>query len=245
MASLGMLGFISGASKQGIAQLDRREEADRDMKKTVFAEQLRRDTAKYMMDLENIQKAGQSDKDNTQIDYERGVKILKNNKGETIREVPLTAAEKEDRTMAKRALDADTSVKEQTAKYKGLESMANIEQSRASAAASYASAENSRASASATRSLDGAGKDSITTAADVGKEMRYRYKSTADDLLKQGVPSVAIDAAGIRAAEIAKERKLSKTQTEAVYLQALESLRRGTPDSVEALKQRALDQRGE
>lgn len=225
---IGALGFISGAASTGLDMIQKRQEAETETKKSIFAEQLRRETQKYLMDYELEVGKTQVDKNMTDIDYSKGVKTLRNSRGESLGEVPLSQSDIEDHSLESRSKTADTSYKEGQAKYVGAKAEADIAQSRASADAARASAANSYASASETkragsRALDGSGGgDGIS---DVGKEMRYRYKDTADSLVKGGVPSEAIDAAAMRLASEAKKQGWTKSYTERTYLDVLSKMR--------------------
>lgn len=134
---MGTLGFVSGAAHSAKDRFDTRiearEKAERDRENSVFLEQLRRETDKYMLDLKMEAESTLPDKDQSQIDYERGVRVNRNMRGEVVGEVPLTESEKSDYSLDRRGAEADISYKESRAKYAPLEAMANIDQSRASA----------------------------------------------------------------------------------------------------------------
>lgn len=188
--------FVQGFTGDVRNSIEKREEAERERKKSVFLEELRRDTYKWQAEYDAARAKSQSDKNMTQYDYDRGVKILKNSDGDTLREIPLTKYEIETADTERRSGRAKLALDETKAAYAGREAEMGLARDRAAIEASRASAESSRASAQATRrGLSSVGGDDDvfgnSGAAKVERrvqELLYRNQDIAAGLKAAGVP---------------------------------------------------------
>ena len=136
MASIGLLGFIKGASKVGLDALERRDEAEQELKKQKLLEQLRMATNKELYAYKDELDSKHIDKDQTTADLSSGKKTYRDANGNIVRQDDLTDVERA--TMQGEIEKPDL--------YRQ-KSLADIAQSKASAASSYASANYSRKAA--------------------------------------------------------------------------------------------------
>lgn len=225
---LGTYSFVSGFTKSVKDGIDKREENENERKKSIFLEELRRDTYKWQKDLDESYSARLPDKDQTQIDYKAGEKILRNSGGKEIGRIKLTASDMEAYDMDRRASLADLTKKEVGARYAEQEAQSGLARDRAAINASNASAASSRASAAATRrglALDGSGSTS-NGASDVAREMKYQYKDTVANAMSAKVPGEEIDRAALAVVQQAKREGWSRVKAEEIFLDSLRRLRR-------------------
>lgn len=212
--SLAGYAFVQGFTGDVRNSIEKREEADRDRKKTIFLEELRRDTYKWQAEYDAARAKSKSDKDMTQFDYDRGVKILKNADGDTLREVPLTKSEREEYDLGIRKSRAGVATEETKARYADQEARLGLERDRAAIDASRASADSSRASARATRrGLSSIGADDdLMGGSGAAKyerriqEMMYKNQGIVSDLEEAGVPRETIEEFAANALDAAAER---------------------------------------
>lgn len=212
--SLAGYAFVQGFTGDVRNSIEKREEAERDRKKSQFLEQLRRDTYKWQAEYDAARAKSQSDKNMTQFDYDKGVKILKNSDGDTLREVPLTKSEIDAYQLDRRGAQAKLTVDETKAKYADRLGQLDIAQAEAQIDSSRASAANSRASAAATRrALSSAGgEDDVFGNSGAAKaerrvqEILYRNKDIAEGLKAAGIPEENIQ-------QLAAEALIQASQT--------------------------------
>ena len=91
-----LAGFVSGAAKYGLDQINRNEEEDRDIRKMQILEQLRRDTEKEMAEFRDQLSRNKVDKSMSTDDYSSGKRTLRNEYGEDIGEVTLPTSAVQD-----------------------------------------------------------------------------------------------------------------------------------------------------
>lgn len=209
--SLAGYAFVQGFTGDVRNSIEKREEAERDRKKSQFLEQLRRDTYKWQAEYDAARAKSQSDKNMTQFDYDKGVKILKNSDGDTIREVPLTKSEIDAYRLDRRGTEAKLTVDETKAKYADRLGQLDIAQAEAQIESSRASAANSRASAAATRhalsSADGVfGTSGAAKAERRVQEILSRNEDIAEGLKAAGIPEENIQ-------QLAAEALIQASQT--------------------------------
>lgn len=191
---IGTYAFVKGFTGDVRDSIDKREESERDRKKSVFLEGLRRDTYKWQKDLDETYALSNPDKNMEEIDYVKGVKILKNKKGDVLRETPLSQSDRDTYDLETRGKRANLTSLETKAKYAEEEARTGLDRDRAAIAASHASAENSRSSSGLNRAqakaLDktpGGG-----TLDERALELLYTNKAVQDDLIRSGVPAEAV-----------------------------------------------------
>lgn len=227
MASLGTLRFIQGFTGDVRNSIEKRDEAERERKKMTMLEELRRNTFKWEQDYKAILDKRKSDKDLTQVDYEKGIKVLKNSEGETIREVPLSKSEMDEYRIQRRGLEAQTSERETKAKFAEREALSNLAKDAASIRAADASAASSRASAGLTarqaRALDQSDKGS-NSLEDRANELAFRQKAVVEDLIASNVPAELVMQTAIRSVKESAARE-GTISPETIFLRAANVLR--------------------
>lgn len=163
---LGTLGFLKGASGVALDSIQQREEEERDARKAEMLEQLRRETAKYLADYEDLLNSKRVDDRLTEEDLVSGRKTFRNSKGEIIGEGIVSQSDRE-----KFSLDREAT-------------RANIDQSRAAAQYSRSMANRLDREAEEEEEPD---ESSIDARA---QELLYQNKSTVEDLEKYVAPEV-------------------------------------------------------
>lgn len=98
------LGFLKGFADTARSGIEARQAEESERKKIELLERLRRETAQFEYDLQEKRNKKTVDKQQTSIDLEAGVKVIRNQYGEEIDRIPLTASEIESGRLS---LDAD------------------------------------------------------------------------------------------------------------------------------------------
>lgn len=93
MASLFGLGFVKGAATTGLDRLEKRDEAERQLRKEKLLQQVRLETQKDLADYEDLLNSKKVSKDLSSPDYESGTYKMRNSKGEDIGSRALTDSE--------------------------------------------------------------------------------------------------------------------------------------------------------
>jgi len=222
---IGTYGFVKGFTGDLRDSIDKREESERDKQKSVFLENLRRETYTWQKDIDELYSAKNPDKDMEQIDYARGVKLLKNKQGDTIREIPLTASEREEYDLTTRGKRAQTSSLESTARYADRNAESGLARDRAAIGASNASADSSRASAAMSRkALDGSA-GSGGTLDERAKELLYQNKAVEDDLIRAGIPAEDVSNLAVQVLAELTARGEPSSKAQQTFLMAARALR--------------------
>jgi hypothetical protein len=222
MASIGVLGFLKGASNVALDRLEARDKAEQEIKKEKMLMELRLSTNKELEDYKDLLESKNVDKDLSSTDLAGGKRILRNSKGTIIGEQGLTDTE---RAATQGSLDKLSLDQEAT--------RANIEQSKASAANSRASARYHDA-ATADKTSDSEPSD-----LDIANELLYRYKDEVSATAKSG----NVSQPAIRQAAIAIVAN-SKTGDDAQrsFLQWLDRYRTGQAKTDQRARLDALAQ---
>lgn len=219
--------FVQGFTGSVVGSIEKREEAEREKKKAELLESLRRDTYKWQKEIDAMYAKRDADKDMTQFDYDKGIKILKNKDGETLREVPLTQSELSTYQLERRGREAKTSAAETDAKYAERKALSDLAKDQASIDASRASASNSRASANLTARQMKALESSATGGSSLNEranELASRQKVVVEDLVKSGVPAELVQQTAIRSIKESAARNGS-VSPEDIFLRAANVLR--------------------
>jgi hypothetical protein len=229
MASVGVLGFLKGASNIALDRLEARDKAEQEIKKAKMLEELRLSTNKELEDYKDLLESKNVDEDQSSIDLAGGKRILRNKKGETIGERGLTDTERSatQGSLDKLALDQEAT-------------RANIEQSKASAEASRASAGYSRvAAANYGKSKSGGLDAEDATDMDIANELLYRYKNEVTETAKTGnVSQPAIRQAAIAIVENSKTGEDAQRS----FLEWLNRYRTGRAKTDQRARLDALDE---
>lgn len=199
---LGTLGFLKGASTTALDSIQQREKDEREEKKLQLLEQMRRETAKYVADYEDLLANQRVDDDLTDEDFTTGKRTLRNRRGEVLGTTDISAS---DRQKYQMGLDQASLTQEAT--------RANIDQSRASAA-------SSRAYASSLDSKND--KDDEISDADVANELMYRYSDDINEIqrsLAEGDKELGLEGP--------EANSLSRTQIRRVALEMSRNARTG------------------
>lgn len=228
--------FIQGFTGSVVGSIEKREEADREKKKAELLESLRRDTYKWQKEIDAMYAKRDADKDMTQFDYDKGVKILKNKDGDVLREVPLTKSEMTAYSMDRRGAEAKLKSAETDANFAERKALSELARDQAAIDASRASASNSRASAGLTakqmRALD-ASSSGTSSLNERANELASRQKVVVEDLVKSGVPAELVQQTAIRSIKESAARN-GTISPEDIFLRAANVLRqqqRKNPDN--------------
>lgn len=231
---IGTYAFVKGFTGDVRDSIDKREESERDRKKSIFLEGLRRDTYKWQKDLDETYALSNPDKNMEEIDYVKGVKVLKNKKGDVLRETPLTQSDREAYDIDVRGKRAGLTSLETKAKYADEEARLGMDRDRAAIAASHASTDNARSGASLNRAqakaLDktAGGGGSID---DRALELLYVNKAVQDDLIRSGVPAEAVTDLAVQTIANVAARKQPASAAQQTFLQAAALLRAKAKDA--------------
>ena len=232
MASLFGLGFLKGAATSGLDRLEKRDEAERELRKEKLLQQVRLETQKDLADYEDLLNSKKVSKDLSSPDYGSGKYNMRNSKGEDIGSRDLTQSEIDDynRSNEKEKLGLD--------KIRGEiedRQVDNARQERLTNAqiGSYnASADSSRASAEATRKaargLDGAtGGQNESGSYNVGSEIMRANEKTVQDVISDGIPGEEVAKLAAASAANAKARGQGYNEATQYFLEGLRMLRSG------------------
>ena len=100
-------GFVKGFSDTALDSLQLREQEEAEKRKAKMLEQLRRDTVKYELELRDGFDRRKPSKELSENDYTAGVRINRNEYGEEIGRIPLSASAMQDRGLALRGAELD------------------------------------------------------------------------------------------------------------------------------------------
>lgn len=225
--------FIQGFTGDLRNSIEKRDEAERDRKKAEFLESLRRDTYKWQKEIDSLYARRDVDKNQTQFDYTKGVKVLRNSEGDVLREIPLTQSEISSYQMERRGLEAKTKAAETDASFAERKALSDLARDAAAIRASDASAANAGTSAAYTRAqmkaLEGQGKGG-SSIDDRANELAERQKVIVEDLVKSGVPAELVQKLAVESV-VQSAARGGRVSPETIFISGAGGLRqraRGT-----------------
>lgn len=177
MASQALKRFVGGFALSTLDSIQKREAYNREIEKAKMLEQLRTEQAKELADYQELINRRKPSKDLSSTDFESGKRVLRNEYGEKIGELDVTASDKFAYEAEKRKAQLDE------------------ENTRSQIASrNRDDARQDRSTNAYIRSLDrqgrsdtgGSGKNGEVTDIDRANELMYRYKGEVDATVKSG-----------------------------------------------------------
>src|SRR4249919_593504 len=243
MASNILAGFVGGAAKYGLDQINHAQQEEREMRKLKFLEDLRKDTEKEMAEFRDHLERGRIDKSMSTDNYTTGKRTLRNQYGEDVGSIDLPGSAMQDYKdeQAKSALDRqykEGQIANFGADNARADEALSIQRANLGLSKQRLSLDEQTAAAAAKGGVAGDKSDSMS----VGQEIVYRNSKVADDLIKAGVPAEVVQKTAALSAARAKARGGGFADAQLIFLDAASRLRGSAdPTAVQDFSQRFLN----
>lgn len=189
--------FVKGFTGTVLSEWEKRDVDEREMKKVRMLEQLRRETSDYEFKRRAAYEESAPNDKASGADYEAGKYIVRDAKGRTVSERPLTSSEMEDRRMSTEAASLDTQYKRASIDNIGIDNAfkrEEIDLRRADLA-------DRGAERAARKAESGGGSDGTSTAYDRADALMQRYKNEVKMATDAGATPTEIRAGAVALAE--------------------------------------------
>ena len=226
MASLFGLGFLKGAATTSLDRLEKRDEAEREMRKQELLAKVRLETARDLADYEDLLASRKVDKNLSSADYDSGEFVNRNMKGEEIGRRTLT----QDEITARATEQAKDTLALENVRSQIEDRKSDQAYKRDSLAVQREGHDLQRQRIGLDkRALDAAdaGGRNESGSYNVGSEIMRANEKTVADAISDGIPGEEIAKLAASAAANAKARQQGYNEATQYFIEGIRLLRSG------------------